>query len=81
MKEFKVGDRVWFIKTFKEIYWKGEEFRPTPTKRPFEKKITQVVHTKNGTIYQVKGGHFHESWVGNIVFETKKEAERKIREI
>lgn len=80
MSEFNVGDKVWFIKTFHEIYWKDKNTKPTPTKHPFEKKISQVIHTKNGTLYQVKGGHFHESWIGDIVFATKSEAENKIAE-
>lgn len=78
MKTFNVGDKVWFTKTFEEIYWRSGRFRPNPTKHPFEKKITQVVHTKNGVMYQVKGGHFHESWIGKIVFESKEEAEKYI---
>ena len=81
MKSFNVGDRVWFIKSFEEIYWRSGMFRPTPTRHPFEKKITQVVHTKDGILYQVKGGHFHESWIGTIVFDSKEEAENYISEI
>ena len=76
--EYNVGDKVWFIKTFQEIYWKSGMFRLSKTKTPFEKKITQVIHTKDGTLYQVKGGHFHESWIGKIVFNTKDEAQEMI---
>lgn len=75
---YKVGDKVWFIKSFEEIYWRSGMFRPPVIKHPFEKKITQIVHTKDGILYQVKGGHFHDSWVGKIVFETKEEAEQAI---
>ena len=73
---YKVGDKVYFIKTFREIYWQMySKTPPEPTRHPFEKKITQVVHTKGGILYQVKDGHFHESWVGKIVFDTKEEAQ------
>lgn len=79
--KYKVGDKVYFIKTFKEIYWQMySKTPPEPTKHPFEKKITQVVHCADGTMYQVKGGHFHESWIGDIVFDTKEEAESAIKE-
>lgn len=80
MKSFNVGDKVWFIRTFEEIYWRCGMFRPNPTRHPFEKKITQVIHTKNGFLYQVKGGHFHESWIGKIVFDSKEEAKKHIME-
>ena len=83
-EKYKIGDKVYFIKTFDEIYWeiylRSERFKPQKTKYPFEKKITQVIHTKDGILYQVKGGHFHESWVGQIVFDTKEEAIRAIKE-
>lgn len=75
-KNYKIGDKVWFIKSFDEIYKKNGNFRPIKTKHPFEKKITQVVHTKDGISYQVKGGHFHSSWINKIVFATKEEAEK-----
>ena len=38
MKSFDVGYKVWFVKTFEEIYWRSGMFRPNPTKHPFEKK-------------------------------------------
>lgn len=53
-------------------------FRPNRTMHPLEKKITHVVHTKDGILYQVKGGHFHESWIGKTVFNSKEEAENYI---
>lgn len=77
---YKVGDKVYFIKSFREIYWRlYSKTPPEKTKYPFEKKITQVVHTKDETLYQVKGGHFPESWIGDIVFNTKEEAEVAIK--
>ena len=43
------------------------------------KRITQVVHNKEGmTLYQVKGGHFTNDWVGKIVFNTEEEAKQVI---
>jgi hypothetical protein len=79
-ERYKVGDKVWFIKTFREIYWWiYTKTPPKPLKHPIEKKITQVVHTKNETLYQVKDGHFPESWIGDIVFDTKEEAYRAIK--
>lgn len=77
-QNIKIGDKVYFIKSFEEIYWRSERFRPEKTKHPLEKKVTQIVNTKDGTLYQVKGGHFHESWIGKIVFTSKEEAEINI---
>ena len=82
MKEYKVGDKVYFIKTFDEIYYKGRSIKPpSKTRYPFEKKITQVVHCKDGILYQVKGGHFNESWIGKVVFDTKEEALNKLKDL
>lgn len=74
---YMVGDKVYFTKTFRHIYWQiYSKTPPKPLKSPHEKKITQVTFTKDGTVlYQVKGGHFPESWIGDIVFDTKEEAE------
>lgn len=75
----EVGDKVYFIKRFKEIYWQFYyKTPPEKTKHPFEKKIVQVVNTKSGILYQVKDGHFSEDWIGKIVFRTKEEAEKAI---
>ena len=38
------------------------------------------MHSKNGTLYQVKGGHFHESWINVIVFNSKEKAEIAIKQ-
>lgn len=73
-EKYKLGDKVYFVKSFEEIYWRSGLFRPPVTKQPLEKKITQIVHTKDDILYQVKGGHFTNSWIGNIVFNTKEEA-------
>ena len=54
-------------------------FKPPITKHPFEKKITQIVHMEDGILYQVKGGHFHSSWIGKIVFNTKEQADKAIK--
>ena len=70
---FKVGDKVWMTDSFKNLYSYGGNNLAT---HPFEKKITQVVQTKSGTLYQVKGGHFHESWIGVYVFVDKQEAQK-----
>jgi len=75
MNSFNIGDKVWMIKSFEDVSLGGKML-----KHPFEKKITQVVHTKDGVLYQVKGGHFHESWIGKIVFDSKEEAEKHITE-
>ena len=77
-EKYRIGDKVYFIKSFDEVYWRSGKFRPVITKHPLEKKITQIVHNKNEILYQVKGGHFPISWVGNIVFNTKEEAEQAI---
>ena len=77
-EKYKIGDKVWLTKSFEEIYWRSGMFRPQVTKHPLEKKITQIVHTKDGILYQVKGGHFHNSWINKIVFDTKEEAEQAI---
>ena len=81
MDDYKIGDKVYFIKTFDEIYHENRWLKP-PLKAvyPFEKKITQIVHSKNGTLYQVKGGHFHESWINVIVFNSKEKAEMAIKQ-
>lgn len=77
MKKYNVNDKVYFIKTFDEIYNNNRTLKPPKkTIHPFEKKIVQIVETKDGILYQVKGGHFHESWIGIIVFDTKEEAEQ-----
>lgn len=79
MKKYNVNDKVYFIKTFDEIYNSNRTLKPPiKTIHPFEKKIIQVVETKDGILYQVKGGHFHESWIGTIVFDTKEEAEQML---
>lgn len=82
MQRYKVGDKVYFIKRFEDIYWKSYyKTKPEKIKHPVEKKITQIVHCKDGTVlYQVKGGHFPESWVGEIVFDTKEDAYKAIKE-
>ena len=79
-EHYKIGDKVYFIKSFREIYWWLYSKTPPPkTKFPIEKKITQIVHTKDGDIlYQVKGGHFSSSWINYIVFDTKEEAKKAI---
>ena len=79
MKKYSIGDKVYFIKTFDEIYNSNRTLKPPrKTIHPFEKKIVQIVETKDGILYQVKGGHFHESWIGTIVFDTKEEAEQML---
>ena len=79
MKKYNINDKVYFIKTFDEIYNSNRTLKPPiKTIHPFEKKIIQVVETKDGILYQVKGGHFHESWIGTIVFDTKEEAEQML---
>lgn len=79
MKKYNIGDKVYFIKTFDEIYNSNRTLKPPiKTTHPFEKKIIQVVETKDGILYQVKGGHFHETWIGTIVFDTKEEAEQML---
>lgn len=81
MEDFNVGDKVYFTKTFREIYWQIYSKSPPPKlKTPIEKKIYQIVHAKDGVLYQVKDGHFHESWIGEIVFKNKEEAEASMRE-
>lgn len=79
--KYMVGDKVYFTKTFRHIYWWiYSKTPPEPLKHPHEKKITQVTFTKDGTVlYQVKGGHFPESWIGDIVFDTKEDAEVAIK--
>lgn len=79
--KYNVGDKVYFIKDFKEIWWEiYYQSQPPKRKHPLERKITQVVYTKDDVLYQVKGGHFSESWVGEIVFDTKEEAEKHMEE-
>ena len=78
--KYKVGDKVYFIRSFTEIYWKYWRIKPPPkTYHPLERKIRDVVYTKNGVLYQVKDGHFHESWIGEVVFDTKEEAEKHMK--
>lgn len=81
MSRYKVGDKVYMTKSFREIFWQLY-YKSIPPKRkhPLEKKITQVVHTKDDVLYQVKDGHFSESWIGTIVFDTKEEAEAALNE-
>lgn len=80
-KQYQVGDKVYFITTFRHIYWElYYKTPPEPLKHPIEKKITQVVHTKDEVLYQVKGGHFPSSWIGDIVFDSKEEAEKAIKD-
>ena len=81
MDNYKIGDKVYFIKTFDEIYNSNRTLKPPiKTIHPFEKKIIQVVETKDGILYQVKGGHFHESWINVIVFNSKEKAEMAIKQ-
>lgn len=79
--KYKVGDKVWFIKTFDEIYNSDRQLKPPrKTLYPFQKKIVQVVFSKNkGFLYQVKGGHFPQSWAGTIVFDTFDKALHHIK--
>ena len=80
-KRYKIGDKVYFIESFREIYWPFY-YKSPPKKRkhPLEKKIVQVVSTRDGqTLYQVKDGHFAESWIDKLVFNTKAEAENAIK--
>lgn len=74
-EDYKIGDKVWFIKSLQELDWREGMLKPQKTKHPFEKKITQIVHVEDGILYQVKGCHFHSSWIGKIVFSTKEQAE------
>lgn len=79
--KYVVGDKVYFTKTFRHVYWwMYSKTPPKPLKYPHEKKITQVTYAKDGTVlYQVKGGRFTESWIGDMVFDTKEEAEVAIK--
>ena len=72
---YKVGDKVWFIKSVEEICWRQGRFKPPKLSHPQQKKITQVVRTKdNEVLYQVKGCHFSEEMVGVIVFKIEADA-------
>jgi len=78
--KYEVGSKVYFVKTCREIYWwLYSKTPPKPLKHPIEKKITQIVTTREDTLYQVKDGHFPESWIGSIVFNSKEDAENAIR--
>lgn len=76
---FKVGDKVYFIQSFDEIYPKDKN-RPIKTKHPMEKKITQIVVDKEGVVtYQVKGGHFSNNWINVFVFTSSEAASEAIK--
>ena len=76
--KYRVGDKVYFSKSFEEINWKSGKPKPAKTTYPTEKKIRKVCLTKKGIQYQVKGGLFHQSWIGKYVFDTKEEAIKAI---
>ena len=79
-EKYKVGDRVYLTKGFDEIYGLFRSWTP-PVNYPVQKKITQIVHCKDGTVlYQVRGGHFSNFWIGKIVFDTKEEAEAAMKQ-
>lgn len=83
MNIFKIGDRVWMIRNFEEIYWKDKNNIPKGyiATSPMQKKITQIVTNQDGSIsYGVKGGHFHESWIGVDVFKTEEDAKIAMKE-
>ena len=83
MNAFKIGDKVWMIRTFEEIYYKNQNDIPKEyiAIHPIQKKIAQVVTNKDGSIsYGVKGGHFYESWIGIDVFQNKDDAEIAMKE-
>ena len=75
------GDFVWFTKTFDEIYWRPGMFKVATTTVPFKMKVIDIVETKDGLLYQTKKGHFHENWVGEVVFITEEEANNKIKSV
>jgi hypothetical protein len=81
MKRYEIGDKVYFTKSFKEIFWQlYYKTPPEKRKHPLEKKITQIVRVGDEILYQVKDGHFPDSWIGKIVFDTKEEAYIAIKE-
>lgn len=83
-ERYKVGDKVYLITDFHRLYSKSVCFSANPcllVDFPLQKKITQVVHNKAGnTLYQVKGGHFDNSWIGVSVYDSLEEAKAVIEE-
>ena len=65
-----IGTKLYLIKPLDEILY-GEyakcgfnkSEKKKVLKKPMEKKITQVVETKSGVLYQVKGAHIHEAFI------------------
>ena len=57
----KEGDKVWLSDYYDNFMRKAcfriDRYSP-PLRAPLQKKITQVVYTKNGVLYQIKDGHF-----------------------
>ena len=76
--DFNVGDYAWFIKSFEEL--DCVRIKPAPITRPIGYKIIHVEKLKDGIMYQTRKGHFHENWIGKIVFYTKEEAMAKMKE-
>lgn len=70
----KISTHVWSIMSPEEINWYKGMFKPTPIKKPQQKKIIQVQETPNGFIYGVKKYHFHERFIGSIIFHSEEEA-------
>lgn len=70
----KVGDKVYVIDTFTRKFQKSLSCLDHPQ----ERKITQIVPTKTGNLYQISDGHFHENSIGEWVFLSKEEAQQKI---
>lgn len=82
VKKFKVGDKVW-LSEYYEKFMRKTCFRKwmyyTPLKAPLQKRLTQVVPTNRGTLYQISDGHFPEDMIGKFVFGSYDEALDNIR--
>lgn len=74
MNEPKVGDFVWFTRTFRQMMWRTGMRRLPSLERPERYKVIQIVESKDGTLYQTKHGHFHKNWINKTVFLTEQEA-------
>jgi len=66
------------ILSFEEIRWRNGRFLPTRPKQPIRYKVVHISKLDDGSLmYQTRRGHFHESWIGEVVFLTEEDAKDK----
>ena len=79
---YNVGDHVYLTKTEQQMRYHGCCFRPEICKVPIMRKIISIVNTKDRVMYQLSGCgiHFCNKDVGDFVFNTYEDANKKLNE-